>query len=238
MSYNHNAYSADIIRKDLQFYEEVTEHPYTLNADFKDRWGEHLVDLVVARLDTYCACMLTNTEIGAMPYDSNTTLRQKYDEYTTRQGGWWVTAEEAPVSVAINEEKEAEGFARATLALQAMEAEEEAKKTVVKKKRTKKEKPTPTVFKARFECSGDWTRVQKMAKKMKTPLLERQGRWVTEWTEPDGEVIQIPDAVVEFEANLTLDQVRDLMRRVEDAHVGVQTVQLKEDYTGERDWNL
>jgi hypothetical protein len=37
---------------------------------------------------------------------------------------------------------------------------------------------------------------------------------------------------------LTLEQVRDFMRQVEDGHVMVQTVQPPKLYTGERDWDL
>lgn len=46
------------------------------------------------------------------------------------------------------------------------------------------------------------------------------------------------DVEVELETWLTLEQLRDTMRRVKDGHVMLQTVQLPESYTGERDYTL
>lgn len=45
---------------------------------------------------------------------------------------------------------------------------------------------------------------------------------------------RFPDVEAEFTCNLTLDQVRDRLRRVEDGHTMVETVALAINYTGER----
>jgi hypothetical protein len=49
----------------------------------------------------------------------------------------------------------------------------------------------------------------------------------------------LPDTINELTVNtLTLEQLRDIMRKVVDGHVMVQTVQPKHLYTGERDFDL
>lgn len=47
-----------------------------------------------------------------------------------------------------------------------------------------------------------------------------------------------PDVEVEIEARLSLEELRDVMRRVVDGHVMVQTVARYGEYTGERDYDL
>jgi hypothetical protein len=47
-----------------------------------------------------------------------------------------------------------------------------------------------------------------------------------------------PDVDVKLEIGLSLDELRDVMRRVVDGHVMVQTVARSEEYTGERDYEL
>lgn len=64
---------------------------------------------------------------------------------------------------------------------------------------------------------------------------------------PKGEMLKFqsmredpfPDTVNELTVkSLTLDELRDIMRQVEDGHVMVQTVQPKDLYTGERNYDL
>jgi hypothetical protein len=61
-------------------------------------------------------------------------------------------------------------------------------------------------------------------------------------TEPNNEVIEpsdgFPDIEVEFDLNITIDKLRDLMREVEDGHVMVQTVMPIDEYTGDRNYDL
>jgi hypothetical protein len=45
---------------------------------------------------------------------------------------------------------------------------------------------------------------------------------------------RLPDVEVELEIGLSLKQLRDVMRQVDDGHVMVQTVARSEAYTGER----
>ena len=47
-----------------------------------------------------------------------------------------------------------------------------------------------------------------------------------------------PDVEVELETDLLLEELRAVMRRVVDGHVMVQTVASRDEYTGERDYDL
>lgn len=51
----------------------------------------------------------------------------------------------------------------------------------------------------------------------------------------DGE---FPDSEFIFSCDLSLEEVQDSIRAVEDSHVMLQTVQPIERYTGERDYNI
>ncbi|KAA5548094.1 hypothetical protein [Adhaeribacter rhizoryzae] len=46
------------------------------------------------------------------------------------------------------------------------------------------------------------------------------------------------DVELEFKTNYSLEEIRELLKDVPDAHVMRQTVALKQDYTGERDHEL
>ena len=48
----------------------------------------------------------------------------------------------------------------------------------------------------------------------------------------------IPDVDVEFDSEMSLDEIIDEMREVIDGHVMLQTVKPIEEYTGERDYDL
>ena len=47
-----------------------------------------------------------------------------------------------------------------------------------------------------------------------------------------------PDVEAELVIGSSLEQMRDIMRHVEDGHVMVQTVARRQDYTGERNYDL
>lgn len=47
-----------------------------------------------------------------------------------------------------------------------------------------------------------------------------------------------PDVEVELDAEVPIEELRDELRKVEDGHVMVQTIALKEDYSGNRDYSL
>ena len=51
------------------------------------------------------------------------------------------------------------------------------------------------------------------------------------------EHVGVPDVEFEFETNLTLDEVIEILKNVPDGHVMYQSVQPIADYTGERDDN-
>lgn len=62
-------------------------------------------------------------------------------------------------------------------------------------------------------------RIEKIIKTMKSPYL-------------------FMDTEVEIHIDLSLEELRDAMREVEDGHVMVQTVTLRDQYTGKRDYSL
>lgn len=47
-----------------------------------------------------------------------------------------------------------------------------------------------------------------------------------------------PDVAVVFESNKSLPELINLIREIEDSHVMYQTIQLEENYTGERNYEL
>lgn len=48
----------------------------------------------------------------------------------------------------------------------------------------------------------------------------------------------LPDVEVKLVSTLSLEELRKQMREVEDGHVMVQTLNYKNEYTGERDYDL
>jgi hypothetical protein len=81
------------------------------------------------------------------------------------------------------------------------------------------------VFKFRAECEIDVERLRRV-------LGNKVLRVVKTVEAP------FPDTVVELHANLSLEELRNAMRQVEDGHVMVQTVAPAEKYTGERNFEL
>ncbi|KPV54837.1 hypothetical protein SE17_01265 [Kouleothrix aurantiaca] len=47
-----------------------------------------------------------------------------------------------------------------------------------------------------------------------------------------------PDTIVEVHGNVSLAELQDAMRKIEDGHVMLQTVAQRENYTGERNYDL
>jgi len=50
--------------------------------------------------------------------------------------------------------------------------------------------------------------------------------------------LRYPDVEVEIEVDLSLKELRDIMRQIVDSHVMVQTVAQNDEYTGERNYDL
>lgn len=82
----------------------------------------------------------------------------------------------------------------------------------------------PKVYRFRAECNHDVQEFLKIA-----------GKNIMEITVTRG---SLPDTYVEFTSTMSLEKIRKSMRKVVDGHVMLQTVALKEDYTGERDYDL
>ncbi len=82
-------------------------------------------------------------------------------------------------------------------------------------------------YKFRAECFHD---VQEFI-----PLVFAQGKPFAFKIYPD---TLFPDAEVEIEADISLEDMRSLMRQVFDSHVMVQTVMPIDQYTGERNYEL
>jgi hypothetical protein len=81
------------------------------------------------------------------------------------------------------------------------------------------------VYRFRAECERD---VNELRRRLGMKLYR-----VTVTTE-----VPFPDAEVEIETSLALEEIRDAMRRVVDGHVMVQTLARRSQYTGERDYDL
>jgi len=84
-------------------------------------------------------------------------------------------------------------------------------------------------YKFRAECSNDAL----MFRENTVSLMDNFNI-----TTQDIDGLAIPDVDVEFESNLTLDEIIDKMKDVIDGHVMFQTVKPIEEYTGERDYHL
>lgn len=80
------------------------------------------------------------------------------------------------------------------------------------------------IYRFRAECNHDVEELMKLIGKNIMSITRTRGA--------------LPDTYVEFSTSLSLAQIRNAMRKVVDGHVMLQTVALKEDYTGERDYDL
>jgi hypothetical protein len=85
------------------------------------------------------------------------------------------------------------------------------------------------VYRFRAECRVDVDRLFRL-------LGARFGK--TTIVNLDLDSVPLPDVEVELATGLSLEGLRDIMRRVVDGHVMVQTVAPRDEYTGERDYDL
>ena len=79
-------------------------------------------------------------------------------------------------------------------------------------------------FKFRAECIAD-------VLKLKERLGGRCLKMIME-------IEQFPDTVVDLYTTMSLDDLRNEIRSIEDGHVMLQTIALEKDYTGKRDYEL
>ena len=79
-------------------------------------------------------------------------------------------------------------------------------------------------FKFRAECETD---VNRLRKRMGTKCLKIVM-----------EIGQFPDTLVDLYTTMSLEELRNEIRSIEDGHVMLQTIALEKDYTGERDYEL
>ena len=49
---------------------------------------------------------------------------------------------------------------------------------------------------------------------------------------------ELPDCTVEFTTDLSKETILDVMRKISDSHVMMQTLAVKSEYTGIRDYNI
>lgn len=116
--------------------------------------------------------------------------------------------------------------------------EEEEKRQAEERKKVFEARPRFT-YKCRVECPADIDRVMaKMAK-----MLNEGAHFITTEIKADemdfgSGPITLPDREWTFTAIQDLGTIRTIFRQVEDLHVGLQTLQLEADYTGERDYDL
>lgn len=81
------------------------------------------------------------------------------------------------------------------------------------------------VFRFRAECEHDVDELRR--------ILGNHVKKIAKVTESP-----FPDTDVEIHVDLSLEDLRDAMRKVTDGHVMVQTVAPEDEYTGERDYSL
>lgn len=82
-----------------------------------------------------------------------------------------------------------------------------------------------SVYRFRAECEHDVDELRRILGMRVTKIIKIN--------EPP-----FPDVTVDVYSKLSLEELRDAMRQVEDGHVMVQTVAPRATYTGERDYDL
>jgi hypothetical protein len=80
-------------------------------------------------------------------------------------------------------------------------------------------------YKFRAECEHDYKEFKKLIQKEIvneeiTPLMAG-----------------FPDIVVEFDSSLVINELQNVLRKVEDGHVMLQTIALSENYTEKRNYD-
>ncbi len=81
------------------------------------------------------------------------------------------------------------------------------------------------VYKFRAECEHDVNELRR--------ILRYKFYTLTKTIHP-----YLPDTIVELATSYTLQELQDYIREITDGHVMLQTIALKEDYTGERNYGL
>ena len=87
-----------------------------------------------------------------------------------------------------------------------------------------------TYYRLRAECQFDIGRM--LAVVHTESLTLQQNSFINDL---NGLKAYIPDVTVSFASSLTLAEIKQALREIEDGHVMAQTVALAADYTGERD---
>lgn len=86
------------------------------------------------------------------------------------------------------------------------------------------------VFRFRAECPADIEKLQQALIKgdVQATVVVWQDKEHPEW----------PDREAEIRTDLSIYELRTYMQKVSDGHVMIQTVALKEAYTGERNYDI
>jgi hypothetical protein len=86
-TYNANVFSATRITTDLELYFELTNHIYTQDPEFSERWNEYIIDMVKDRLWGYSKAVMA-TELGEEIYGGSIDRRdddEECGEHTLRE---------------------------------------------------------------------------------------------------------------------------------------------------------
>jgi hypothetical protein len=84
-------------------------------------------------------------------------------------------------------------------------------------------------YKFRAECQSDVEALK--------ANLQNFGTFHLSTTQMQIDGIPIPDVEAELELNSDIDRVLNAMRSIPDSHVMIQTLEIAENYTGERDYD-
>ena len=88
--------------------------------------------------------------------------------------------------------------------------------------------PPPQHYKLRAECHVDTLR---FLRRMSIACIKEHRRI---WSFILVQDVGFPDCEVKFTTSLSLERLRDILAGIVDGHVMLETVELLEDYTGER----
>jgi len=92
-------------------------------------------------------------------------------------------------------------------------------------------------YKLRGECYVDVAQfLEKLIDKCNSEIRHHRFETINIFQDPDK--CGFPDCDLEFSTTLSLEQIRDLLKLIPDSHVMLQTVELAENYTGERNYDI
>jgi hypothetical protein len=259
-TYNATTFSATTISADLELYFELTDvhHPHScLLPEFHERWSDYIVKVIKERIWSYDKSVMT-TDLGNEQYEGGDdhrglTLRDTYTVFAKMSDSvaWnsvsnnWTDAEDD-----TDDEDEDDTDDSENDTIPCYDCGEECDpedivcldefdvgvcKECLQVTRADLDSRPRFTYKCRVECQDDIDRIMGKCQRM----MREGGRFTTKEIIPQFiGLMPLPDKEWVFTSHLDLSGVRSIFGQVTDAHVALQTVQLEENYTGDRDYTL